>query len=188
MIMELLTKLLYNVQKTGSHRFTAYHPYYKENLEIISTKFVYNLFLLQAPSKLLLLSVLSDYIIKFAIYYLYYKKKLEKTRFIYNLYLLFSNKLVSHSNWTFICTTSYLCFGYSFSHLGNLSKASFFGYNSRACIIKLNLVTKMRELLTTSLNYLFNAFQSLSLFFNLTFLKLCLTIFKYSLMFIGLAI
>lgn len=98
MITELPTKLLYNVQKTGSHHFTAYHLYYKENLVIILTKSAYNLFLLQVPSKLLLFSTLSNYIAKFAIYYLYYKEKLEKRRFAYNLYLLFSNKLVSNLN------------------------------------------------------------------------------------------
>lgn len=70
-------KLLYNILKAENYRFIAYHPYYKEKLEITLTKYAHNLFFFLPLSKLLLVPVaLFNCIVKFAHYSLYYKDKL----------------------------------------------------------------------------------------------------------------
>lgn len=183
----MLTKLLYNVPKAISHCFTAYHLYYKKNLEIILTKSTHKPFFLWAPSKLLLLSALFDYITKFVIYHLHYKEKLGIIRFVYNLCPLYSNKPVSNRTWTSVCTVSCLCFRYSLGRLDNLLKVFLFTYNGGACGIEPGLVNKKRKSLKTFLYCFFDALQPFSLFLSWTLLKLYPAIFKYFLMFICLA-
>lgn len=80
-------KLLYNMLKVNTNRFATYHLYYKEKLERILTKFVYNLFFFRLLLKpLSLTSILSNFIIKFTIYYLHYKKIPRMTKCIYNFF------------------------------------------------------------------------------------------------------
>lgn len=136
---------------------------------------------------MLLLATLFDYITKFAIYHPHYKEKLEMTKFVYNPYLLYSNKLVSNLTRISVCTTSCLCFGYSLNRLDNLSKTFLFACNAKANITELCLVNKKRKSPRPFLNCFFDALQTSSLFFSLMLLKLRPAIFKYSLMFIYLA-
>lgn len=100
-----------------------------------------------------LLSLFGDwfnYVVKFAIYYLYYK-----------------DKFVENSTQSFIYTVNFLHFLYN---LENLLATFVFTYNSSACIAKPDLVTKKEKLPRTSLYLIFCPFQSLSLF-NLTIFK-----------------
>lgn len=68
----------------------------------------------------------------FAIYYLHYK-----------------DEQVSNLTRTFIYITNYLYFGYN---LSNLSTASLFTRDDRACTTKSGLVTKKKELPKTALD------------------------------------
>lgn len=81
----------------------------------------------------------------FAIYYPYYKKKPRMTKSIYNLYMLYSDKLVSNLTQTSIFAMNCLCFEYSFGCLGNLSTVSFFACDSGACATKSDLITKKEK-------------------------------------------
>ena len=68
-------KLLHNMLEASINHFAAYHPHYKEKLEITLIEFAYNLFhfrLLLKP--LSLTGISSNSIEKFTTYYLYYKK------------------------------------------------------------------------------------------------------------------
>lgn len=67
------------------------------------------------------------------------------TKFAYNIYLLYYNKLVSNLIWTYIFATSYLCFRYNLGYLGNFLKVSFFAYNDNTYIAKISLVTREKK-------------------------------------------
>lgn len=87
--------------KINTTWFATYHLHYKKKLKM--TKFVYNFSLFwPLPKLILLLYTLSNYIIKiikllyyilkvgnylFAIYHLYYKKKLEMIKSVYDFCL-----------------------------------------------------------------------------------------------------
>ena len=107
----------------------------------------------------------------FAIYHFHYKEKLEITEFIYNFYILYSNKLVSNRTRIFVYSVSCFCFRYSFGHLDNLSMAFFFTYNGRIYVIKPSLVTKKRKKPKTFLYLISHLFQSLSLLFGSSLLQ-----------------
>lgn len=104
------------------------------------TEFTYDLFLLWLLPKLLSLAGASfDYIVKFAIYYLYYK-----------------NILVGNLTRTFVCIANYLYFLYSWN---NLSMAFFFAHNTGAYTVEPDLVTKKGESPKTRLYLIFCFFQ-----------------------------
>lgn len=166
------------MSEVGNYHFAAYHPHYKEKLEMILIESAHNLFLLQAPPQLLLFSVLSDCIAKFVIYYPYYKEKLKIIRSIYNFYLLCSNEPVNNPARTSVYAASCLYFGYILGYLGNFSKVSMFACNNCTYIAKQDLVIREKKSSKTFLYLFFYFFQSTSLFFNLTLLKVRLEIFK----------
>ena len=92
-------------------------------------KSVYDAFFLWLLPKLLLLSnALSDFIIKFAIYHLYYK-----------------NIFVNNPTRTFVCIANCFYFKYWLGSLGNLLTASLFARDGRAYITKPGLIIKKRK-------------------------------------------
>lgn len=109
-------------------------------------------------STLELFSISYDCIIKFPTYHQYYKD------------------IICNLTRTFVCTTNCLFYIYSWSNL----LIAIFTNNRDLFAIELGLVTKKKELLKTSLHLFF--YQPLSLYLSLMFLKICLIIFKYSLM------
>ena len=93
----------------------------------------------------------------FAIYFPYYKEKLEMTEFKYNSRQLYKIRLVNNPTWSFVCIASCLYFKYCLGSLGNLSMAFLFAFNGGAYATESGLVTKKEKLPKTSLNLtLFN--------------------------------
>lgn len=119
--------------------------------------------------QLSLLGNLSDSIVK-VIKPLYDIPEASRSRFtIYQPH--YKEKIISNSNWTFVCITNCL---YFLCNLSKLSTASLFTCDGKAYAIEPGLVTKKRELPRTSLYHLFHLLQSPSPLFSLT-------IFKYTL-------
>lgn len=82
-------KLLRDVPEACTNRFAAYHPHYKEKLEITLTEFAHNLFLFQLSLKPLSLTVISsNSIVKFTTYHPHYKEIPGMTKCAYNFFLL----------------------------------------------------------------------------------------------------
>lgn len=113
---------------------------------------------------------LSDYIVKFCTYHLYYKEKLGMTKSAYNSWLFYRNELVSNPTQTFVCAVSSLYFRYCLDSFGNLSMASSFACNKGAYATQPNLISKKRKLLKTVLQFSY-PFQPLFLFFSLIFMS-----------------
>lgn len=78
-------KPIYDIPKASTTLFAAYYPHYKEKYGI--TKFAHNPSLSWLLPKLLsLFDILSNYIVNFATYRLYYKEEFEMINATYNLY------------------------------------------------------------------------------------------------------
>ena len=164
-------KLLHDVLEASTNRFAAYHPHYKEKLEIVEA--VYNLFLWSLSKLISLFGISSHCIIEvitplhdvldegkhwFAIYHPHYK-----------------DKFVGNLTQAFVCATNCLYFLNSWS---NLSAAFFFAYNNGAYTAESSLVSKKRELLKIFLHLFFCLPLLSSLLFSLKLSKMRLAIFK----------
>ncbi len=149
-------KPLHDVPEASIIWFAIYHSHYKEKLE--TTKSIYNPSLLQFLLKLIsLLSVLFDYVVKFATHHPHYKD------------------IVGNQTRTFIYAINCLSILCGWSNL----LAAIFTYNGGAYITKPGLVMKERELPRTSLHLL--SHEPPFLLFSLTLSKMRLVMFKYSL-------
>lgn len=141
----------------------SFVTYYSHNkIKFKNTEFIYSLFFFWPASNLIsLLGILFACIVKvFAIYYPYYK-----------------DKLIGNQTCTFVYTTNYLYFLCNCSHF---LVAFFFTKNSSAWTTKTSLVNKKKKPSEFFLYFLSSFPLLLSLFFNLTFSKMYLSIFKYS--------
>ncbi len=124
-----IIKSLYNIPKASINHFAIYHLHYKKKSQII--EFIYNPFLFWLLLKLLLLlDVLSNYIVKFAIHHLYYK-----------------NVLIGNLTQSFICVINSL---YFLCNLRNLLVVFLLACNSGS---------KKKKPLRTSLYLIFCSFQ-----------------------------
>lgn len=140
----------------SNYLFATYYPHYIEKLGTIES--TYNPSLFCSLFKLiLLLGVLSNCIVKFAIHHPHYKD------------------IIDNPTQTFACATNCLSFLYSWSNL----LTAILAHNGNTCAAKAGLVTKKGEPPRISL-HLFS-YQPPSLFLSLMFSKMRPAIFKYSL-------
>ena len=82
-------KLLHDMQKVSINSFAAYHPHYKEKLEITLIKLAYNLFFFRLLLKPLSpIGISSNFIMKFTTYHPYYKEIPRIMKCTYDFFLL----------------------------------------------------------------------------------------------------
>lgn len=133
---------MYDILESSTNLLVIYHLYYKKNFEI--TEFAYNSFFLQSFLKLLSrTNILSDFIVKLAIYYLHYK-----------------DIQVKNQTKNFVCITNFFHF---FCDTSNILVSFFLTYDGSACTMKSGLITK-KEKLPSNILYLSHYLKPLSIF------------------------